>query len=189
MPDYFKVWAKDGQILTFGQTADSRVQAYRLRRVSTWPSRRWCGRRVRPGDGAWAAEPDRGPQRQRRPPSSTRGRGGDAAGLWCDAAAPVADQLRAEPVGASSSTRTGRITIDGFAGGAHTRTASVSRIAMWGGPQGGTAELLREYRLSLRATSITGRSLLSQVTECDRDGACQAAGDVRLLARAATRST
>src|SRR5262249_55655821 len=30
VPDYFKVWAKDGTVLTFGQTDDSRLQAFRL---------------------------------------------------------------------------------------------------------------------------------------------------------------
>ena len=41
--------------------------------------------------------------------------------------------------------------IDGFSGGTHTRTdGRMSRIEMWGGPEGGTAELLRQYRMKYR---------------------------------------
>jgi hypothetical protein len=62
----------------------------------------------------------------------------------------------------------------GFAGGTHTRTyARMSRIEMWGGPAGGTAELLRQYRLGYQSNSITGRSLLRSLTECDRDEKCR----------------
>ena len=63
--------------------------------------------------------------------------------------------------------------IDGFQRGIHTRTTRrLNKIQMYAGPGGTPAEMLREYRLSYRNDSISGRSLLSRVTECDHEGIC-----------------
>ena len=64
--------------------------------------------------------------------------------------------------------------IDAFAGGTHTRTSALlMRIEMWGGPEGADAELLRQYEISYESNSITNRSLLHSMTECDHDGSCK----------------
>jgi hypothetical protein len=49
-----------------------------------------------------------------------------------------------------------------------------SRIEMWAGPESTDPELLREYRLSYENDlSITRRSLLHLVEECDHNGVCK----------------
>ena len=77
---------------------------------------------------------------------------GDAAGLWWTQLRP--SQIRYAP---NRQVRfiyeEGRPDkIDGFSGGTHTRTDGLmSRIEMWGGPDDGAAELLRQYRISYRS--------------------------------------
>ena len=92
---------------------------------------------------------------------------GNAAGLWWMQLLP--SQISYAPNRSVRFIYEGRPDkLDGFAGGTHTRTAvRLSRIEMWAGPAGGTAELLRRYRMSYQSNSITGRSLLRSVTECD----------------------
>ncbi|HEX6684874.1 MAG TPA: hypothetical protein VF062_18945, partial [Candidatus Limnocylindrales bacterium] len=63
--------------------------------------------------------------------------------------------------------------IDGFNSGVHTRTeVRLTRVDMFAGKQGEDAELVRRYNLQYRTDSITRRSLLNMVTECDGDDRC-----------------
>jgi RHS repeat-associated protein len=180
VPDYFKVLGKDGKILTFGETTDARLQAYRLE-----PKRDPANPGQPDGENpdlvresttratvAWALNKVEDRNGNASTVTYARAEGGQA-GLWWTRILPsrisyapnrrvdFAYESRPDPV-------------DGFASGAHTRLdVRLSRIEMWAGPQGGTAEKLREYRLAYPFTSITGRSLLTSVVECDRDGACK----------------
>ncbi|MGX5359722.1 RHS repeat-associated core domain-containing protein [Kocuria sp. KH4] len=64
--------------------------------------------------------------------------------------------------------------IDGFEQGAHTRTTvRLSKIEMFAGEGATEPQMLREYRLKYSNDSITGRSLLRSVTECDHEGVCK----------------
>jgi virulence plasmid B protein len=174
VPDYVKVWTRDGTILTFGQTTDSRVDAYQLRASTDLnePSLvRAPGARV---TTAWAL--NRIEDRNSNVATVEYARAeGDAAGLWWAQLRPSA--IRYAPnrsVQFVYETSPRPDPIDGFAGGTHTRIdVRLSRIEMRGGPQGGTAELLRQYKLAYQANSITGRSLLNMVSECDHDGTCK----------------
>jgi RHS repeat-associated protein len=166
VPNFFKVFTKDGKILTFGGSAEARAQPYLLMgsplpepslvRVPGAPraTTAWALDRIEDRNGNAAIV------------EYTRTEG-DAAGLWWTQIRP--SRIRYAPNRRVefhySDDRTDKI--DGFSGGTHTRTdMRMSRIDMWGGPDGGTAELLRRYRLSYQNNSITGRSLLASVTEC-----------------------
>jgi RHS repeat-associated protein len=168
VPDFFKVFTKDGKILTFGGTAEARVQPYLL--MGTPPPEPAALVRV-PGapraTTAWVLDriEDRNGNAATVEYSRTEG---DAAGLWWM-------ELRPARISYAPNRRVEFIyddfrpdKIDGFSGGTHTRTAArMRRIEMWAGPEGGTEELLRQYRIEYESVSITGRSLLSTVTECD----------------------
>jgi RHS repeat-associated protein len=168
VPNFFKVFTKDGKILTFGGNAEARVQPYLLiGRLLPEPSL------VRmPGapraTTAWALDRIEDRNGNAATVEYTRTEG-DAAGLWWTQVRPsrisyapnrqvrfiYQEQQRPDP-------------IDRFSGGTHTRTDRLmSRIEMWGGPEGGEPELLRQYRFRYRLNGITFRSLLGSVTECD----------------------
>ena len=165
-PDYFRVWAKDGLILTLGQTADARLQAFRLRPRLVGLERESTTRRTI----SWAV--DRIEDRDGNAATVEYARTeGDEAGLWWADMRPAV--IRYEPNRrVEFGWEEGRSDpIDGFAAGVHTRNPyRLAAITMWGGPRGGTAEKLREYRLMYQNTSITRRSLLARITELDQDG-------------------
>jgi RHS repeat-associated protein len=169
VPDFFRIWAKDGRILTLGETADSRLVAYRLvandntqlpvepessTRVVSWAVNRIEDRNGNTATVEYVHDD------------------GDYDTVWFAHMRPSV--IRYAPnrrVQFAYETRPD--PVDGFGGGVHTRIPyRLKRIEMYGGPEGGTAEKLREYRLEYTGTSITGRSLLMRVTECDPDGAC-----------------
>jgi RHS repeat-associated protein len=173
VPNYFRVWSKDGQILTFGETADSRLEAYRLQAsadlenpsVVRAPGSRvtmaWGLNRVADRNGNAATVTYRQPE-------------GSETDLWWS-------QMLPSSVSYSPNRRV-RFhyeprpdPIDRFThGGVHGRIAvRTSRIEMWGGPENEAAELLRAYRLTYQNDSVTGRSLLFMVSECDHNGACK----------------
>jgi len=185
VPDYFKVWSKDGRIMTFGQTADSRLDAFRLHAApngnvepefATRSPAAWAVNKIEDRDGNVSTV------------EYARSEDG-ASGLWSVDMRPSV--IRYEPNRSVRFFYENRFSfttspqffdvIDGYAGGIHTRTDQrLSRIVMSGGPAGGTADPLREYRLSYQNASITGRSQLTTVTECDgrasagaADGACK----------------
>ncbi|MFG2349551.1 FG-GAP-like repeat-containing protein [Streptomyces phaeochromogenes] len=173
VPNYFRVFTKDGKILSFGRSSSARVQPYKLMGSNlAEPSL------VRvPGaprvTSAWAL--DRVEDRNGNAATVEYTRiEGNAAGLWWTELRPrrirYAPNRRVEFL--YEGTRPDKI--DGFVGGTHTRTAArMSRIEMWGGPDGGTAELLRRYRIGYQSNSITRRSLLRSLTECDSDDRCK----------------
>ena len=149
VPDFFKVFTKDGKILTFGGSSDARVQPYQLTASSDMAEAvAGAGTRYAARDDGVGAEQDRGPQRQRRHrqvhPHGGR-RGGAVVDASCDRRRSATPRTGAC---GSSTTRPRPDKIDGFAGGTHTRTdGRMTRIEMRGGPAGGPAKLLRQYRI------------------------------------------
>jgi RHS repeat-associated protein len=170
VPDFFRIWAKDGRILTLGETADSRLAAFRLvasdnlqlpvePESSTRVAVSWAVNRIEDRNGNAATV-------------EYAHHEGDYETVWFAHMRPSV--IRYAPnrrVQFAYETRPD--PLDGFGGGVHTRIPyRLKRIEMYGGPEGGTAEKLREYRLDYINASITGRSLLNRVSECDSDGAC-----------------
>ena len=174
VPDFFRVWTKDGRILTFGGTADSRFEAYPLLQspdlanpsvIRAPGSRRetlaWGLNRVEDRNGNAATV------RYRRAE-------GTQTGLWWSQMLPASVayapnrrvEFRYEPR---------PDPIDRFThGGVHTRIAvRISSIEMRTGPGNKDTELMRAYRLSYQNNSVTRRSLLHIVRECDHNGACK----------------
>jgi RHS repeat-associated protein len=174
VPSHFRIWTKDRKILSFGQTADSRRQAFRLtagtddntlvRESTTRVAVAWDLNRIEDRNGnAATVEYERVE--------------GSAAQLWHVESRPLAiryapnrevrfgyqdqgqDQDRPDP-------------IESYGRGVHLREPKrLTTVSMFAGPQGGDAELLRQYRLGYQNTSVTKRSLLASVTECDGGGA------------------
>lgn len=174
VPDYFQVRTRDGRILTYGQTADSRVRPFLLQ---AGPDRGEPGLGRAPGNPrvttGWALNlvQDRNGNSATVQYTQTEG---DATGLWWSQLRPL--RISYAPNRKVEFSYVGRTDpIDGFSGGTHTRTdVLLSRIEAWGGPQGGQAELLRQYRLAYDdSASITRRNLLRSVVECDGAGACK----------------
>ncbi|MFE7035187.1 FG-GAP-like repeat-containing protein, partial [Streptomyces sp. NPDC057621] len=174
VPNFFRVWSKDGRILTFGQTTDSRMEAYPLQAspdlenpsvVRAPGSRRetlaWGLNRVEDRNGNTATV-------------TYRQGAGTETDLWGSHMLPAS-------VAYSPNRRVDfhyeprPDPIDRFThGGLHTRIAvRTSSIEMWAGPENESAELVREYRLNYQNKSVTGRSLLHVVRECDHNGACK----------------
>jgi RHS repeat-associated protein len=167
VPDFFKVFTKDGKILTFGGSTQARVQPYLLMAGSNMAEPSLVRAPETRATTAWALDKIEDRNGNAATIEYTRTEG-DAAGLWWMQLLP--SQISYAPNRSVRFIYEGRLDkIDGFAGGTHTRTAvRMSRIEMRGGPADGTAELLREYRIRYQEIpSITGRSLLHSVTECD----------------------
>lgn len=156
LPNYFRVWRKDGKILTFGQTADSRRQAFRLkagtenntlvRESTTRVTLGWDLNRIEDRNGNAATI---GYERVE----------GSAEQLWHVESRP--NVIRYAPnreVRFSYEDRPD--PIESYGRGVHIREPlRLSKVSMFGGPQGGAIGLLREYRLGYQNTSITRRSL------------------------------
>jgi RHS repeat-associated protein len=176
VPDYFKVWSKDGQILTFGQSNDARLGAFRLK--------------PKP-DPANPGQPDfRDPALvlEGTPRVTTawalnriEDRNGNAATVeyvW-----PFDDPTHTDMTPHAiryAPNREVRFVyqprtdvIDGYASGVPVRvTQRLIRIEMWGGSSDSPAKL-REYRLRYDNNSVSRRSLLVEIKECDADQACK----------------
>lgn len=173
VPGYFRVWAKDGKILTFGQRTEdiaAQLQAYQLRAGPDPASPGLVPGSASRVTAAWAV-------------NRIEDRNGNAATIDYRHAENEGDLWSAEMLPEAvhyDPDRSVRFSyeprpdpVDGFGGGVHTRTAGrINRIAMFGRAADGQSELLREFRLSYQSTSITKRSLLSSVSECDHDGTC-----------------
>ncbi len=174
VPDFLRVWSKDGRILTFGETADSRLEAYPLLAstdlehpsvVRAPGSRRetlaWGLNRVEDRNGNVATVTYR------------RAEGSETDHWWSNmlpASVAYSPNRRVEFHYEPRPDPIDRFTH----GGVHTRIAvRTSSIEMRAGPENDDAELLREYRLSYQNNSITRRSLLHIVRECDHNGACK----------------
>jgi RHS repeat-associated protein len=176
VPDSFKVWGKDGLIRTYGvREGDSGAQlrALKLKEVpgpeanptlkpvsQTPVTVSWALNRIEDRNGNAATV------------EYEHFNGGEAS-LWHAELRPK--RISYAPnrlVEFSYAKRTD--PIDSFVGGVHTRTSErLSRIRMTGGPEGGKAEVLRDYDLGYHkeTTTITGRSLLALVEERDQGGA------------------
>jgi RHS repeat-associated protein len=174
VPDQFTVQAKDGSILTFGGRPDARMQPYLLRAgddLAEPALERLPG--TPRATTAWAVSQIEDRNGNVATIEYNRTEAGAAGRWWM--------QLRPQRITYPPNRRVEfgyrddrPDPIDAFAGGTHTRADRlVDRIEMWGGPQGGGEELLREYRMTYRSDSITGRSLLSTLAECDGAGACK----------------
>ena len=174
VPDFFRVWSKDGQILTFGGTADSRFEAYPL--IASPDIENPSVVRA-PGDRretlAWGL--NRVEDRNGNAATVTYWRSeGTETDLWWSSMLPAS--VTYEPNRRVEFRYEPRPDpIDRFThGGLHTRVGvRASGIEMWAGPESGPAELVRDYRLSYQNNSVTRRSLLHRVHECDHNGVCK----------------
>jgi RHS repeat-associated protein len=165
--DSFRVATKDGSILTFG--GEARLQVPRLepsadddRPLVPGPTvtAAWLLSRIEDRNGNSAS-------------IGYQVTVGDQASLWAGQALPtVIEYAPNRRVELAYEPRPD--LVDSFVGGVHTRVSTrLSAIRMYGGPQGGAAALLREYRLGYQLSSTTGRSLLTRAVECDSAGACK----------------
>jgi RHS repeat-associated protein len=172
VPTHFRVWTRDGQVLTFGGSPASQLRAYQL---AAGPDRN--PPTLEPSDSPVTVNWSLDLIEDRNGNSATieydKSSLGDENNLW-------AVQMRPRAIAYGPNRRVvfgygGRDDpIDAFTGGVHVRLPSlVTSITMEGGQQDGERQVLRRYALDYSDDdSITGRSLLSRVTECDGDGAC-----------------
>ncbi len=161
-PGYFKVWTKDGQIMTYGQ-AGSVMTGSLL--VGIQPENPALQRNPTPVKAAWAL-------------NRIEDRNGNAIDIEYERIETPANkwsvELRPKAITYGPDRKVELVyegrpdPIDGFRassrGGVHTRLSGrLKTIKMSAG-----AQLLREYGLAYRPeTTVTGRSLLASVTECD----------------------
>lgn len=165
VPDFFKVYDRDGTILTFGGGQDARVKP-RMLMGSPLPEPSLVQVPGEPrATTAWVVDQIEDRNGNVAAVEYTQSEG-DAAGQWSSQLRPA--QINYAPNRSVRFIYDHRLDpIDEFVGGTHTRTdVRMSRIEMWGGPEGGDAELLRQYRIGYTNTSITGRSLLASAVEC-----------------------
>lgn len=171
VPDFFRMWTKDGRILTFGETGDSRMRAYQLKQGPDLEKPSMVrGSRV---TVAWGL--NRVEDRNGNASTVTYRRAeGSEADLWGSHMLPASVAYAPNRrVDFHYEPRTD--PIDRFThGGVHTLIRErVKSIEMWAGPEGKDPELVRSYLLQYQNNSVTGRSLLHMVRECDHDGTCK----------------
>ena len=171
VPAYFKVWTKDRKIMTFGQSADSRRQAFRLEegeepstlvRASTQRvTLAWDLNRVEDRNGnAATVEYFRYE--------------GSATELWHVESKPKL--IRYAPNREVRFGYGGRSDpIESFGRGVHVKEPQrLTKILVLGGPQDGELELLRQNLIDYDETpGITGRSRIERITTCDGGNKCQ----------------
>lgn len=175
VPDYFEVRRRDGLILTYGQTADSRVTPFLLQAGSNREEPA-VGRA--PGNPrvttSWALN-----QIADRNGNSTTVAYYDtesgAEGLWWSQLRPRRISYAPNRQVEFEYTDSRPDPIDGYSSGTHTRIDRLlARVAISAGPQGGESKLVRQYRLAYDdGLSITRRSLLTSLTDCDGAGVCR----------------
>ncbi len=161
-PDHFKVWTKDGQILTYGQASSAMVASLL---IGIQPENPALQRGTTPVIAAWAL--NRIEDRNGNAIEIEYERIATPGNMWSVELRPKA--ITYGPDRKVEFVYEGRPDpIDGFRassrGGVHTRLSQrLKTIKMSAGTQ-----LLREYRLAYRPeATITGRSLLASVRECD----------------------
>jgi RHS repeat-associated protein len=173
VPNYFRMWTKEGQVLTFGQPRDvfiyTKLHAYQLMPDGDGP-----GLVRKPGPrvvAAWLLD-------------QVEDRNGNSMSIHYQQTESFADDWSVDLRPESIHYAPGRSVvlsydeerpdpIDRFEHGIHTRTGErISAISMYDGESGSPSALLRQYRLDYRDDSSSGRSLLRRVTECDVDGVC-----------------
>jgi len=175
VPDYFRVWTKRGEVLEFGETADSRAVAYLLAGEGTDPRNPSLVQAAGAPQvtTAWALNLLRDRNDNIFNVKYTQIHGG-ADSLWSTQIHPLSiDYSPNQSVRFVYEPRPD--PVEGFRAGTHSRIdVRLSRIQMWGGPGGEATQLLRQYRLGYTNHTITQRSLLRLVTETDRDGTAKA---------------
>lgn len=172
--EYFRVWTKDGRVLTFGEW-DEKDRA-RMWAVQLTEGPDPLTSTLEPAENplvpvAWSL--NRIEDRNGNAITFQYWSGLDSTNLW--AADMSLQAIRYEPDRVIRFFYEERPdTMDGFVGGVHTRaTGRLSRIQIFDAPDGGRSKLLREYRLKYEPSTatISGRSLLSSIEECvDRGG-------------------
>lgn len=172
VPDYFTVVTKSGKTLYFGQNPKAQLKAYPLEATNNFQQPGLRPASDEPVTVEWSLDRivDRNDNDVFISYQSYLGYTTNIWGAWLKP-----DRISYGP------NRSVRFDyelrpdyVDRFTHGVHLRTIHrLAGITMYGGPEGGEQELLRDYRLSYRNDSITGRSLLTSVQECDQDGVCK----------------
>ena len=179
IPDSFQVEAKDGLILTFGQSRLSRSTGIRLKPKPD-PSNPSQPDFKDPGlidespnevTLGWLV--DKIADRNGNQATVQYGLVSGSSNVAAKAPSVIsyAPNRRIEFVyepRIDSATGTLADPIVGFGAGVESRIDErVKAIRMFGGPDGGTAALLREYQLSYHNNPLTGQSQLTEIKECD----------------------
>ena len=174
VPDYFKVWGKDGLIRTYGGQqgdAGAQLRALKLKEGGTAAKPTLVPVSQTPVTVSWALNRIEDRNGNAATVEYEHLKGGESS-LWHAEMRPK--RIRYAPNRLVEFSYAKRADpIDSFVGGVHTRTSErLSRVRMSGGPEGGKAEVLRDYDLGYHkeSTTITGRSLLASVEERDQDG-------------------
>jgi RHS repeat-associated protein len=170
VPDYFRAWAQDGRIMTFGQqtaTNNGRIRPYQLRPPTPRdPRLERSSARV---TAAWllTSVEDRNGNRA---DYAYRLNEGGAADLWYVESLPLSITYSPDRQVRFVYPETPRSDpVDAYSVGVHTRTTRLlSAVQMFDG-----STMLREYRLGYVSNSSTFRSRLSGLSECDGRGACK----------------
>lgn len=175
VPDHFKVWEKSGRILTLGQedaTNRARVAAFQLRGLGSTGLEPVSDQRVTAG---WMLNRVEDRSGNAVTVQYARLENGEAARWPVEAGPSRIDYGPNRSVRFGYESRPDRA--ETYESGVHTWfQRRLSSIQMWAGPEGGQQEMLRTYNLGYEPTtsdSVTGRSLLSEVEECDRENVCK----------------
>ncbi len=152
-PQRFKVWTKDGRILEYGHTGDSRVEASNNPSVVKWALNKVTDRKGNYLTIKYVENRAIGQHYPHRIDYT----GNEAAGL-----VPYAS-VRFRYEGRTDDT-------NGFLAGAKvSNRVRLAEVSTWHGN-----DLLREYRLEYEESGPTDTSLLKTITECAADGTCLA---------------
>lgn len=167
-PKTFKVYTKDGRIQVFGEDVGSlseeagRRLAWNLSRVE---DRSGNYLKVTYAKGTVGTAPN---TRQWIRPSRI-----DYTGFGTSEAPRRSVRFLYSDEGAAATQPPRPDVYDGYtADNTWAIPALLKRIEMWG-PKPEADGLLRSYQLAYKNNSVSGRSLLASVTECDGTGACK----------------
>ncbi len=150
-PDYFKVWTKSGQILEYGNTADSRIEAQGKTAIRLWAANKIADKVGNYLTVTYNEDATNGSYT----PARIDYTGNDSAAL-----APY------DSVQFSYETRTDIPPLY-FAGSLVKNTQRLTNIKTYTG-----TTLVRDYQLSYDNNGAANRSRLAQVQECDGAGSC-----------------
>lgn len=170
-PQYFKVEQKDGLILEFGNTADSRIEATGSTAVREWALNRIRDRSYNYVDFMYTEDTTNGSYR----PSEIRWTGNSAQGTgWLFRAKfiyGVSDRL--DPL------------VRYHIGQKIKEVKRLERVEIEHNP----STLIRQYKLIYETATHTGRSRLTQIEECDGGSTCLSPSSVTWRANASGWST
>jgi len=152
-PAFFKVWTKAGQIMEFGNTPDSQIEAQGKPTIRVWALNRISDRKSNYLTVIYTEDSVNGdfyPSRIDYTGNTATGAAPNASVQFVPDAAIRSDVVPAYVAGSVIKT------LRRFA---YVRTYVASN-------------LVKEYRLAYEYGTGTGRSRLTQITECRSDGAC-----------------